>query len=158
MSGMAKLEAFVAGVEQLQHMRREVAKAAEKPVTDVARASAAAGRAPNGTKWPERRGGGQALKGAADAITSETKGDAIILKVGVPYVYHHHGAGGTSTTKEAVRARERTAARQAETGTKSKFHAPQRQILPMKGEPLPSDMAKAIKAAAKEVFKKAVGG
>ena len=50
------------------------------------------------------------------------------------------------------------AARQAKTGTKSKFHAPRRQILPLAGEPIPAAMNEAIAEAAARVFEKAVKG
>lgn len=157
MSGRAELDAFIAGVERVGSLNRDVAAAAEKPVADVARKSIAAGQSPTGTKWPEKKDGGQALEGASEALESGVDGSKIVLKIAAPYVFHDHGAGGSSTTKEAVRHRARTAARQASTGTKSKFHSPERQMLPHAGEGVPEPMKEAIREVAKDVFGKAMG-
>jgi hypothetical protein len=157
-SGASDLENFIAGVEKLQAMNADVARAAEKPVADVARKSASAGKAPDGSPWAPKADGGRALTGAADAIKSSTKGNQIKLTVGTPHAFHNAGAGGTSQTKEAKRMRARTRKRQAETGKKSKFHAPKRQILPASGEPIPSAMNEAIEQSARKVFARAMGG
>lgn len=157
MSGRTSIDAFIAGVESLRTMNEQVAKVAEPGVADVARESARAAQSPSGESWPDRKEGGKALAGAAAAIESSARGSQIKLTIGKPYVFHNHGAGGSSTTKEAIRSRKATAARQASSGTKSKFHAPKRQILPAAGEPIPADMNEAIADAADRVFKKAVG-
>ncbi len=158
MSGRAELEAFIAGVESLVTMNEDVAREAEKPVADVARRSAEAGRAPDGETWaPLANGGGKALKGAAAAITSSAKGTAIRLEIGEPYVFHNHGAGGSSETPNAKRARARARRQREATGKASKFHAPKRQILPGPGE-LPDDMRKAISTTADRVFARAMKG
>lgn len=157
MSGMASLETFIAGVERVGRMNEDVAKAAEKPVADIARKSAAAGESPTGTKWAPKKDGGDALVQAGEAIQSGIAGTAIVLTIGPPYVFHNHGAGGSSQTKDAIRARKATAARQASTGTKSHFHSPKRQILPAAGEPVPEPMKEAIREVARDVFGKAVG-
>lgn len=156
-SGSSALQAFIAGVESLRTMNEQVAKVAEPGVAAVARASAAAGEAPDGEAWPARKEGGKALPGAAAAITSSSKGSRIELKIGAPYVFHNHGAGGHSESKEAVRHRKRSASEHAKSGTSSKFHAPRRQILPDPGEPIPAEMNDAIQAAAARVFGRAVG-
>ncbi len=157
MSGHSSFEDFIAGVERLSRMNAEVAKAALEPVTEAARASASAGETPTGEAWAPLADGGQALPGAAGAITSSATGTRIELRVGKPYVFHQHGAGGHSTTKEAERARAKTKARQAKTGTNSKFHAPRRQILPDPGDAIPGPMKEALREAAAVVFGKAVG-
>lgn len=158
MSGHRELADFIAGMEKLQTMNALVARDAEKPVADVARKSAASGHAPDGTAWAPRKEGGPALSGAAEAIASSTKANVIKLAVDAPYAFHNHGAGGSSQTKEAKRARSATKKRQAESGTKSKFHAPKRQILPAPGEPIPAAMNDAIEKSAAKVFKRAMGG
>lgn len=159
MSGHREIEAFIEGIGKLQAMNERVAKEAEKPVADVARKSAGAGQAPDGSAWaPRKEDGGQALAGAGDAIKSSAKGNEIKLTIGKPYVFHDGGAGGTSTTKEAKRERARTRKRQAASGTKSKFHAPKRQILPAAGEPIPKAMNEAIESSARKVFDRAMGG
>lgn len=159
MSGARDLENFIAGVEKLQAMNADVAREAEKPVADVARKSAADGKAPDGSPWaPKKDDGGRALKDAGSAVASSTKGNQIKLTVGTPYAFHNSGAGGTSQTKEAKRMRARTRKRQAETGKKSKFHAPKRQILPASGEPIPKAMSDAIEESARKVFGRAMGG
>lgn len=158
MSGSRELQAFIAGVEKLQAMNERVAKEAEDPVAEVARKNAAAGKAPDGSTWKPKVDGTRALPHAADAITSSVKGNAIKLTVGEPYAFHNHGAGGHSQTKEAKRMRSRARKRQAASGTKSKFHAPRRQILPDVGEPIPKAMNDAIEASARKVFDRAMGG
>lgn len=157
MSGYAALEAFIAGVEQLQELNERVARAAEKPVADVVRANIIAGRSPSGEAWPEREEGGRALRGAAEALESTSAGTKIVLRIGPPYVFHNWGAGGSSTTKKAEQTRKSAARKAASSGTKSKFHAPRRQILPIAGEPIPEKMNEAIAETAKLVFEKAMG-
>lgn len=157
MSGHAELERFIRGVESLRTLNEQVAREAEKGIARVARETAAAGTTPSGEKWPERKDGGKALRGAPNEISSSAKGTRVELKIGTPYVFHNYGAGGSSTTKEAERARKRSAAKRAATGTKSKFHAPRRQILPDVGEPIPAGMREAIEDAAARVLGKAVG-
>lgn len=158
MSAAASLDAFIAGVEQLRGMNELSAKEAEPGVLAAARATASAGQAPDGKPWPKKADGGKALEGAAGAIKSSAKGSRVELAIEPPWTYHHHGAGGSSTTKEAARHRQRTATRHAEDGTKSKFHAPRRQIIPVQGDPVPAPMKKAIADASKRVFEKATGG
>lgn len=157
MSGYAAFDSFIAGVDRLAKMNADVAKAAEKPIADVSRASAAAGESPSGEAWPDKKDGGKALPGAPGAIESSTTGSRVELKIGKPYVFHNHGAGGSSDSKEAVRHRERSAAKRAKSGTASKFHAPRRQILPAPGEAIPAEMQSAIAKVAEDVFRKAVG-
>lgn len=158
MSGYASFEDFIAGVERLGEMNKLVAQEAEEGILAAARATAAAGQDPSGKAWAPRKEGGKALTGAAAAIESSTKGARVVLTIGPPYVFHNFGAGGSSTTKEAERHRERTKARQAKGGTSSKFHAPRRQILPGQNEPMPEGIRSAIAAAAKKVFDRAMGG
>lgn len=157
MSGQSSLEAFIERVESLRTINETVAKEAEKDVVDVARQSARAAETPNGEPWPELKDGGKALHGAANAIKSTVKGNRIVLTIGKPFVFHQHGAGGSSKTKQAVRDRKRTSERQASTGTKSKFHSPRRQILPTAEDSTPKDMSEAIEAASKRVFENAMG-
>jgi hypothetical protein len=157
-SGHAAFDAYIAGVESLRTLNEQVAKAAEAGVKAAARASADAAETPSGEEWPELADGGKALRGAGAAIESSTKRNRIDLKIGKPFVFHNHGAGGSSTTKEAVRQRKRAAAERAKSGTTSKFHAPRRQILPVAGEPIPETMTAAIEEAAAGIFGKAMGG
>jgi hypothetical protein len=155
--GREALDAFIAGVESLATLNEEVAKAAETPVADVVRATAAKASTPDGEAWAPRSGGGKALAGAAAAITSSVRGNRITVSIGPPYVYHNWGSGGSSTTKAAKRARSKATAARAASGTRSKFHAPKRQIIPDAAEPIPADINAAIKATAERVFRKAVG-
>ena len=156
-AGRAELDAFIAGVESLRNMNALVAKEAEEGVADAVRATAKAAETPDGKPWPDLAEGGKALRDAPGAIESSTRGTAVELKIGKPYVFHNRGSGGSSTTKEAERHRKRAETTRAKTGTKSKFHAPQRQILPLHGQPIPAPMKEAITEAAARVFSKAVG-
>jgi hypothetical protein len=157
MSGAASFEAFIARVEELRDLNEQIAKAAEPDVAKAARETANDGETPSGAPWPEKKGGGRALDGAGDAIKSSVRGNRITLQIGEPFVFHTWGAGGSSTTKKAAESRRRTERKRAVSGTKSKFHAPRRQILPVSGEPIPDPMTKAIAAAAERVFGKAMG-
>lgn len=157
MSGYASLEAFIEGVENLRRLNETVAKEAEKDVADAVRETARQAQTPTGEAWaPRKEDGGLALRGAADAIESSTKGTAIVLRIGPPWVFHHYGAGGSSTTKGAERLRKKSSARRAELGQKSKFHAPRRQILPNPSD-VPESVREAIQKAAEHVIEKAVG-
>jgi hypothetical protein len=156
-SGLTDFEAFIGRVESLGKLNANVAKAALEPVTEIARETAAAGTTPKGEKWaPHRADSEQPLPGADAAIQSSASGTKIELGIGAPWVFHQHGAGGHSQTKEALRARKRAATTRAKSGTESKFHAPRRQIIPAPGDALPPKMAEAIKEAASDVFGKAV--
>lgn len=158
MSGYSEMEAFIASVEKLRQLNELVAKDAQPEVAAVARKSATAAETPSGDPWPPLKGGGAALRGAAAAIEASTKGNRVVLKIGPPYGFHTWGAGGSSTSKKAEHARKTAAKQHATAGTKSKFHAPRRQILPAPGEPIPEDMKAAVEASAKRVFEKAMGG
>jgi hypothetical protein len=156
-TGAVALAAIIDAIDSLRTLNERVAKEAEAGVLAAARSTAAAGEAPSGQAWAERAEGGKALDGAATAIEVSTKGPRIDLKIGPPWVFHNRGAGGSSTTKEAERHRKRAEARRVKGGTKSKFHAPRRQIIPTAGEPIPAPMKEAIADAAARVFGKAVG-
>lgn len=157
MSGYAELEAFIAGVEKLREMNERVAKEALPAVAEIARSSPAAGRTPDGEAWPDKQEGGRALTKSPDEIEVTTKGNRIVMKIGRPYVYHHHGAGGWSTSKKAEASRKSAERKRAKSGTTSKFHAPRRQIIPV-GDAIPSAMNEAVAEVAKRVFDDAMGG
>ena len=149
----SNLDAFIQRMSELRNANEAIAKEAEKGVLQAVQETASAGQAPDGTPWPAlSQGGGQPLAGAAAAITSSTSGSQVLLKIGEPWVYHQHGAGGSSQTERAVKERERKAKRHAKNGTKSKFHAPQRKIIPEAGDPIPVGIAAAIVTAAKKVI------
>lgn len=156
-AALAELEAFIRGVESLRTLNEDVAKAAADDVGDVVRSNVEKAITPDGAAWPERKGGGTALSGAEDEIEADAKGSSVVVQLSPPLTFHNWGAGGSSTTKNAERARKRTAAKQASTGVRSKFHAPKRQILPD-----PNDIPKAIRDVitthAKRIFRKATGG
>jgi hypothetical protein len=151
-SGQREFEAFIAKIEQLGELNERVAAAAVEPVAGVVRSNIDRNVGPDGEPWPERQEGGKALRGASEALTASAKGNRITLSVGPPYAFHNWGAGGSSTTKKAESERRRTSARQAKSGTTSKFHAPKRQILPIAGEKLPEPIAEVLADTAKQIF------
>ena len=157
-SGGKDMREFANRIGELTALNDEIAKEAERGVAGAVRETARAGTDPYGDPWPELKEGGKALRGAADAIESSVQGRAITLKVGAPYVYHQHGAGGSSTTKAAERARKRAERKRAKSGKKSKFHAPQRMIIPTYKKDIPEGIRTALKAAAERVFTKIMGG
>lgn len=160
-------DAIVAAAEALTTLNKDAAKEAEGPVLRAMQATARAGTTPTGEPWPEKKSGGRALSGAADALTSEVKGTRVEIRLGAAdkerYVFHNYGAGGSSKTKEAKRARAGAkrdrAAREAsgEKVAKSKFRAPARQIIPMVDEPVPPKVAAEVKAAIERTFARAMG-
>lgn len=158
MSGHDELEAFVRRVEALGKMNAEAAKEAAPDVLEALQKTARAGTSPSGEPWPPKADGGRALGGAAKAIEVTTKGPQVVAHIGPPEGFHNWGAGGSSTTKKAVQARARAARVAAKSGTKSKFHAPRRQILPGPGDPIPPAVNDAMRAAAARVFDRTMGG
>jgi|GEM_PF-1733002 len=157
-SGGDAMRDFAKRIGELTALNDGIAKEAEKDVADAVRDTARAGTDPYGDAWPALQAGGQALKGAADAIQSSVLGRTITLSVEPPYVYHQFGAGGTSQTKAAERARKRAAHKREKTGKRSKFHAPQRMIIPTYTRDIPDGIRKALKTAAERVFGRVMGG
>ncbi len=105
--------------------------AAERALRASLEATAGAGRDPQGKPWAGRVDGGRPLVGVVAQIRIERDGDRVYARIGSPAAFHHYGAGGSSTSPAAERARKRAARRRAEAGTASKFHAPARRILPV---------------------------
>lgn len=58
------------------------------------------GKSPDGTKWPDKKDGGKALKNAADGISVEARGASLIIKVELPYAYHKKKRNMLPTGKE----------------------------------------------------------
>lgn len=104
--------------------------AAEAALRREMRATVAAGETPDGDAWPARKRGGKALAGAVAGLRFEASETVASVSVGVPLAYHDGGAGGSSESKGAARAKRYRAKRRKETGTQSRFHAPKRQIIP----------------------------
>ncbi|AKV03189.1 hypothetical protein AKJ09_09852 [Labilithrix luteola] len=158
MGGKQALDAFIAGIESLRTLNEQVAREAEEPVADVFRENARRGVTPDGDAWPEKADGGRALPKAADAVESSAQRNRITVKVGAPYVFHNWGAGGSSQTKEAKRRRKHAAKQREESGKKSKFHAPRRQMLPDAGADVPAAVSEVLKDTAARVFQDATKG
>lgn len=157
MSGYDELAAFIRRVEGLRAINEEAAKEAAPDVLAALQETAAAGTAPTGEPWPAKADGGRALAGAAKAIKVTTKGTQVVATIGPPEGYHHWGAGGSSQTKKAIQARARSARAAAAAGTRSKFHAPRRKILPDPGDEIPPAVNDAMRDAAKRVFDRTMG-
>lgn len=149
-----QLQEFIARVEGLQKLNAEVAKAAAEPVADDVRKTASAGQTPTGEAWPDRKGGGKALAGVEKAITVKARLTRVVVSLAWPWVPHQWGAGGSSTTKEAKRARSKSAKAAAQAGIKSKFHAPRRQVLPATDEAIPDRILATLKKTAAAVFER----
>jgi hypothetical protein len=117
-SGLTDFEAFIGRVESLGKLNANVAKAALEPVTEIARETAAAGTTPKGEKWAPKIGRTVSNLSLARTRRSESSasGTKIELGIGAPWVFHQHGAGGHSQTKEALRARKRAATTRAKSG------------------------------------------
>lgn len=146
----------------------DVAAEASGELLATAQKHLRAGQEPDGTPWPAKKDGGQALTGAAGALTVSTKGATIELKIGggdnARYVFHDHGAGAKSETAGAERARRKHARDQekrraaGERVGASKFHAPARKILPSPSDPVPASYSRALDDASERAFARVGGG
>lgn len=99
------------------------------------KAAVGAGTTPDGKAWPAKRGGGRALAGAAGGLIFETSEAVASVAISVPLAYHDGGAGGSSDSKGAARAKRYRAKKRKAAGASSKFHAPKRQIIPTEMTP-----------------------
>lgn len=124
------LDRFIERVRSLRLLPREVAKEAAPLVEEAIKKQVADGLDPSGKPWPATKKGKKPLEHAADAISTEAKGETIVTTLRGKEVFHHHGV---------------------ENGV------PQRRILPEPGE-LPAHVAAAVEKAAKRVFEKRMGG
>lgn len=111
------------------------AEAASAALRREMKATVGAGTAPDGKPWPAKKGGGRALSGAASGLIFETSDAVASVAIGVPLAYHDGGAGGSSDSKGAARAKRYRAKKRKAAGTASKFHAPKRQIIPTEMTP-----------------------
>lgn len=124
-----QLDAFIAGIRDLENMAEDVAKEAAPDVQMSARATAAAGTDPYGEKWPEKKDGGRPMVNAGEHVTAEAAGPTIAIKLTGPDVFHHFA------TRE-----------------------PRRQVIPDAEGGIPAGVAKAITDAATRVFERKTGG
>lgn len=153
-----EIQRMIDFAESLTTLNTDVAKEAAPDVLKAMQRTASAGTTPDGTPWPKRADGARALPNAADSLTASVSGPKVTVRIAPPYSYHHGGAGGTSQTKDAKRARagvKRDRERREAAGekvAKSKFHAPARQIIPHPYEPIPAGVGEAIAAAAQRVI------
>lgn len=137
--------------ESLETLNKRAAEEAGPKLLEAVRKTAGAGQTPEGEAWPPGADGQAVLTGAANAIVMAVVGPQIQLSIGVPYVFHDRGAGDSSESKAAKRASAERARKHAESGTRSKFHAPRRQILPDSHE-FPKSFAEALTKAIERAF------
>jgi hypothetical protein len=89
----AALDKMIATARSMATLAQDAAPLAARHVESSLRATAAAGQAPDGTAWPDKKDGGRALKNAAAAITVQAIGTVILIVLRGHHVYHHFGAG-----------------------------------------------------------------
>lgn len=104
----------------------EAAKRAVKHIDRAVKATAAAGKTPDGQPWAAKKDGGRALVHAADALSTTSRGSIVTVTLKSPEVFHNF----------------------------SKSH--KRQILPDAGAEMPANIEEALKAAADEAFDEAI--
>ncbi|WP_437671521.1 hypothetical protein [Sorangium sp. So ce131] len=91
----AALERMIASCRELARLPELAAPIAARNVDAELRASASAGRAPNGTAWkPRKSDGGKPLANAAGAIAVKAIGTVVLIVLTGHHVFHHFGAGG----------------------------------------------------------------
>jgi hypothetical protein len=129
---VSQLDAMIDAVKRLGRSVPEIATEAAPLVEAVARASAAAGIAPEGGEaWAPTKEGGRAMANAASHITAKAYGPAIRVTLTGPDVFHHYS---------------------------KKKAEPARRVLPDGSAGLTPEMAKALEQAAGKVFDRAMGG
>lgn len=144
---------FLARLGAALDMATEVAEEALPAVRAALASTADARTAPDGTPWAPTKQGAPALPGASRAIGVSLAGRTFIVTLDeLRWIAHNFGAGGSSQSSEAIKARKRRDGERA-SGQRaaSRFHAPKRQIIPHTGEPLPEGVRKALEDAAKTV-------
>lgn len=123
------LDNMIAQVRALGGLPADVAREAAPLVQEAARATARAGKTPEGKSWVERKAGGRALANAADAVTAVAGDKTVTIKVTGPEVFHNWGVGKTT---------------------------PRRQIIPETGDQIPSAVSAALIDGAERAFRKVV--
>lgn len=127
-AGIAAIDDMISRLRGFPESIRAEAPGLAKAVQRELEADIAAGRAPDGSTWPLRKGGGKALANAAAKLTGAAIGTVLLFTLRGAEVWHNFGTR----------------------------HVPKRQILPSSG--LPTNLAVAIKKGVVEVFKSKVGG
>lgn len=113
----AQLDAMIAALRRIPEMARAVAPEAAEAVGKELKTTAAAGRAPDGSTWQQRKDGGQPLANAAAAIRTRALDTVILITLEGHHVWHHNGTS----------------------------RVPQRQIIPH--DEVPDGVADAIKSS-----------
>ena len=122
---IALLEELRGTFAKLEDLPKVAAELAAPRVDAAIKATARAGKTPDGKPWPPKKDGGQPLVHAADAITTEAVGTVVRARLTGPTVFHHYGAG-----------------------------VPKRQVLPDSGS-IPPGVEAALRNAADEAFARA---
>lgn len=123
--GGEALAEIAATLRSLKTLPDDAAREAAPLVEAAVKATAAAGTSPTGQTWGPKNDGGRALPNAAGAITAKANGPAVILTLVGGYVYH-------ALFKKR----------------------PQRDVLPVRGEPLPPSIRAALLEGATRAFRK----
>lgn len=91
----AAIDRMIQACRALARLPELAAPIVARNVEAELRASASAGRAPDGTAWaPRKRDGGKPLANAANAISVKALGTVVLIVLTGHHVFHHFGAGG----------------------------------------------------------------
>lgn len=90
-AGVAAVDEMIARLRGFPDAIRAEAPAIAKRVQAAVEEDIAAGRAPTGTPWKPKKGGGRALVHAAKALTVKAIGTVILLTLEGPEVFHNFG-------------------------------------------------------------------
>ncbi len=130
MTGYAELDAMIRRLRGLRGMSAAAAREAAPLVEAAAKASADAGTTPSGAAWsPTKRDGDRALTRAASAVSARATGSVVQIVLVGHHIYHSLGIG-----------------------------RPKRQIIPDKGDAIPSAIAAAMAEGARRAFARLMGG
>lgn len=119
------LATFISRIRGLEGFAFDVAKEAAPLVQEAQRANMRAGLTPDGDRWQPKKDGGAPLKNSAEHLTAAPAGDAVVMTLTGPEVFHNDG---TKTL-------------------------PKRQILPSAGK-LPKYLVDALNEGARRAFAK----
>jgi len=128
--GDVALNAMLEHLRGLKSLPEDIARAAAADLQEAARATAAAGKTPDGDPWQPKKDGGRALVHAAEHLVAKALGKTIVLTLKGVEVFHNFGTS----------------------------RLPKRQILPDGGSGIPKNVSAALRKTAGRVFSRAMGG
>lgn len=89
--GFATLDSWIRNLRSAKGLMKAAAQELAPVVEQKLKATISAGKTPLGTPWPAKNDGSRTLVNASDALSVETTGTVILIKLTGHYVLHHFG-------------------------------------------------------------------